>query len=369
MNKILKNFEKNSRLYENFSTKVNILLKELMDQENISYHSITGRIKEKESLSKKIEGKSKYQELEDITDIVGCRIITYFEDDVEKIVDIIGKEFEIDEDNSIDKKKIMDPDKFGYLSYHIVCSINNERGKLRENQNYKNIKFEIQIRTILQHAWAEIEHDIGYKSNVEVPRDFRRKFSRIAGMLEIVDDEFSRLKRDIHDYVKDISDKGIEDTDINADSLKIFIEKSADKKEIEEFVRKELKIKPLELTDSDKNRTINLTLKLINKFTQLKKIKELESSIKENKEIIKPFIIKWLGAQKLDGNLNNNGMLYYIIGISYLIFILVVKSRDMHLLANFLNPNLKGIDEETMKNIELAFHIYEDITKDRASEV
>ena len=83
---LIAGFEKELKQYENFSDKMDILIKELLEQENISYHSIENRVKEKNSLAKKIDGKNKYQNLSEITDIVGCRIISYFEIDVEKIV-------------------------------------------------------------------------------------------------------------------------------------------------------------------------------------------------------------------------------------------------------------------------------------------
>jgi hypothetical protein len=61
---------------------------------------------------------------------------------------------------------------------------------LVEYSTHTGVQFEVQIRSTLQHAWAEIEHDRGYKSEVEVARAVRRRFSRLAGLLELADYEF-----------------------------------------------------------------------------------------------------------------------------------------------------------------------------------
>lgn len=358
---LITEYEKGLKQYESFSDKMNILIKELLDQEKISYHSIENRVKEKNSLAKKIDGKNKYQDLSEITDIVGCRIISYFEIDVEKIVALLFKEFKIDEVNSIDKKKILDPDRFGYLSYHIICSINDERAQLREYKNYKDLKFEIQVRTILQHAWAEIEHDIGYKSNIAVPREFRRKFSRIASILEIADDEFSRLKLDIHNYVENLSKQGFENTDINAESLKLFIEQSNDLEEIEAYVIETLNLTNLSFSEQMQEANISLFLNIINTFTTYKEILEIQNSIQKNKELIKQFIVKWAHArrrllERFQENFEQKDG--FIIGYALMLEFLGTNHKQG--LSSFF-PSLSLSERE--EAVALAMAIYKDITR------
>ena len=69
-----------------------------------------------------------------------------------------------------------------------MCALPDNYGELN------NLWFEIQIKTILQHSWAEIEHDLGYKTEFEVPRNIRRSFSKAASLLETVDDIFSDIR-------------------------------------------------------------------------------------------------------------------------------------------------------------------------------
>ena len=274
---------------------------------------------------------------------------------------LLSKEFKIDEVNSIDKKKILDPDRFGYLSYHIICSINDERAQLREYKNYKDLKFEIQVRTILQHAWAEIEHDIGYKSNIAVPREFRRKFSRIASMLEIADDEFSRLKLDIHNYVENLSKQGFENTDINAESLKLFIEQSRDLEEIEVYIIETLALKNLAFSEQMQAANISLFLNIINTFTTYKEILEIQNSIQKNKELIKQFIVRW--AHERDSKLlerfreNFEQKDGFIIGYALMIEFLETNHKEG--LSAFF-PSLSAPEKE--KAVALAMKIYREIT-------
>ena len=111
----------------------------------------------------------------------------------------------IDEENSIDKGKLLDPDRFGYLSLHYVVSFLPSRLSLTEYRNFAEYKAEIQIRSILQHTWAEIEHDLGYKTKLAVPREVQRQFSRLAGLLELADDEFISIRNKLKQYEVNIA--------------------------------------------------------------------------------------------------------------------------------------------------------------------
>lgn len=199
---ILKEYTEKKYLFEKLSNRLKTLINNILEENKIIIHQLSSRVKEEKSLSDKIDIKEgKYQCLNDITDIVGIRIITYLDSDVDIIAEMIKKEFNIDEENSIDKRKL-DNDVFGYRSLHYVASFNEERRNLTDLRSIKDLKFEIQIRSILQHAWAEIEHDLGYKSTVSVPDNFIRSFNRLSALLETADIEFDRLKKDLKSYEK-----------------------------------------------------------------------------------------------------------------------------------------------------------------------
>ena len=180
-------------------------LKEFFDQAGIIIAALEHRVKTESSLSGKLQLKgSKYSDIYDITDLVGIRVITFYIDDVDKVASIVERLFEIDWENSIDKRKAHEIDSFGYLSLHYICRIPESSYSNPEHPELNKIRFEIQMRTVLQHAWANMNHDTGYKSGVEIPTIYMRNMSRLAGMLELVDDEFSRIRRELSDYRRNV---------------------------------------------------------------------------------------------------------------------------------------------------------------------
>ena len=152
--------------------------------------TMEARVKTEGSLSGKLALKgAKYATLADITDLVGARIVTFYTADVDRIASMAEKLFEIDWANSVDKRKLHQLDSFGYNSLHYICRL--------PGYDYR---FEWQMRTTLQHAWAAINHDTGYKSGIEIPREYMRRMNRLAGILEMADDEFSRIRTELTDY-------------------------------------------------------------------------------------------------------------------------------------------------------------------------
>lgn len=187
---ILDEYREALPVFERMKTEVQAKLRDALDRNGIIVTTIETRIKTEESLAGKLALKgAKYTSLSDITDILGGRIVTFYTDDVDRIAAIAEQLFDIDWDNSVDKRKLHQIDSFGYNSLHYICRL----------PGYE-YRFELQLRTTLQHAWASINHDTGYKSGVEIPREYIRRINRLAGLLEMADDEFSRIRIEINDY-------------------------------------------------------------------------------------------------------------------------------------------------------------------------
>ena len=127
LSKIIDEYDEQLSLNEEMAQSMVALISALLSNDSIVPHSVSSRVKDKNSLSRKIINKDKYSSIQDITDIVGIRIISNYSDEVDQIAKIIEDNFAIDTKNSIDKRASLDPDRFGYLSLHYVVSISQDR--------------------------------------------------------------------------------------------------------------------------------------------------------------------------------------------------------------------------------------------------
>lgn len=153
---ILEEYRENLPRFEEVAREIRAALQKTFDDAGLLLAGIESRVKTEKSLAGKLELKgSKYATLADITDIIGLRVITFYIDDVDKVASAVERLFEVDWENSVDKRKVHEIDSFGYLSLHYICS--------RPGFPYR---FEIQMRTVLQHAWANMNHDTDRKSVV-----------------------------------------------------------------------------------------------------------------------------------------------------------------------------------------------------------
>ena len=142
----------------------------------------------------------------------------------------ISNNFDIDYTNSIIKGADCAEDRFGYLSTHLIASLPEVRVNLFEFRHLAGLKMEIQIRTVLQHAWAVLDWKLRYKTENEVPKELRRKLFRISALLEAADDAFSDLQKSANSLRAEYSSEirqGKFDISINRDSLEAFLFQSA----------------------------------------------------------------------------------------------------------------------------------------------
>jgi ppGpp synthetase/RelA/SpoT-type nucleotidyltranferase len=194
----VREYEKRESIYEEFGKALEVVLKKGIEQAGIKYQSISSRPKDPTRLKRKLErAVPPYTNpLEQVTDLAGVRVICYFPKDVDRIAEVVAKSFSVDWENSVDKRKALSPDRFGYASLQYVIQLDSVRSQQVEYERFAGLKCEIQMPTILQHAWAEIEHDLEYKSEIDVPAAIRRRFASLSALLEIADREFETIRRE-----------------------------------------------------------------------------------------------------------------------------------------------------------------------------
>ena len=287
------------------SERAYAMLRQALDGQGIELNTIECRVKSEKWLVGKLGHKGdKYHSLEDVTDLVGLRVVTYYTDDVDKVAAIVKNLFSVDWDKSVDKRK-RQLDSFGYLSLHYIC-------RLREG----SWPFEIQMRTALQHVWSAVEHDIGYKGDVKLPPEYRRQFSRLAGMLELADVEFSRLRTTMADYrrhVRALVKSGrLDEVPLSTDSFKSYLE-------LRPFDRLNRRIAAVNQAELYPSSPL-IFMPILESF-KLETIEDVHNFIEENSDDACQLAISSLAMTDLD-------ILSETIGLQNLCFVHVLK-RDL----------------------------------------
>ena len=209
-------------VYESLLEAVTSIIESLLKREStVRYYLVRSRVKEYNSFEDKLARGIKdneYAEPEDMTDFAGLRVICYLRQDKEIVAGLLQDNFKVikREDKSLDKGV----DKIGYNAIHLDAMLKNDRATLPEHQRYEDLKFEIQITTILQHTFAEIGHDLLYKPNNILPFEIQCSINSTSPELESLDEKFERIMWDVDNYRKEL------DAPIDSPSLRKYMLKN-----------------------------------------------------------------------------------------------------------------------------------------------
>ena len=206
------------------------LVTTLLDEAGINYLSVTGRTKSVASFAAKADrsmaGRPLFSDpLEQITDQIGVRVITYLHSDVTAVADLMGDQLTVLDDRDMGQETAREG-RFGYASRHLLVAVGAPRGAPPAYELLRDRRAQVQVRTVLQHAWAEFEHAIRYKGTIpeeHVP-DLDRRFTLAAGLLELADREFSMIRDRLQAAVTDERPElDITDPRISAQDLAPFL--------------------------------------------------------------------------------------------------------------------------------------------------
>lgn len=165
---------------------------------------ISYRTKDLLSIIKKIKKKlrEKAYTYNDLNDKLGLRIICPFKEDMDKVDDFLRKHFEVKKTEY--KKDTLDFNKLDYISNHYDVSIKADIKDFKSVIDCKDLIFEIQVRTLNQHAWSNSAHSISYKQEADISPILKRRVYRLLSLYEIADDEFSAVNKALIEHPDNI---------------------------------------------------------------------------------------------------------------------------------------------------------------------
>jgi len=205
--KLLSSFQNKRAIYEDFLSFVQKLVISILDKDGYKYQ-VNGRIKNQNSLKEKIARKrwqgKRYDNLDEIEDLVGVRVIFYSTKEIDSFFEELKKEI------SRELQYLEVKRNSGYSARHMIIKLGNKRLKLAEYQRFRGLKCELQITSAIHHAWAEFEHDIVHKDMAGLEKRDLKKFNsvkeKIVGILENyitkASEEFEEIRKEIYWQVK-----------------------------------------------------------------------------------------------------------------------------------------------------------------------
>jgi len=221
MSELAQGFRDIKLRYEQLAINVEQALVQFLDEKKISSFDVEKRVKDEKSFLDKVLRKSYDSPFEQVEDIAGVRVICYYNEDLGLIDEIIKEQFVVLSYSS--KSQELDDDQFGYASNHYVAQLKEEWLQAPNYRGLEGLKVEIQVRTILMHAWAAISHKLLYKKNDDVPKEFKRKLNRLSALIELADEQFDDIKNMKVEYQNNVVVD--ENLSLNADSFLALMNK------------------------------------------------------------------------------------------------------------------------------------------------
>ena len=333
---MLERYDRERDAYISWARELSVVLETLLVDAGVKRpHTVAHRAKDKGSLKRKLarDVGIKYAKLEDVTDLAGVRAVTYYYDDVDRVAEIIEREFEIDKENSEDKRHPRDPRMFGYASVHYVILLDPERAAITEYRRFAGLKAEIQVRSLLQHAWAEVEHGLGYKPE-SVPEGQARGFAGLAGMFEVADKEFMRMREELREHeetVEDEMESEPERVSVDRASLTAFFKNDPIVQDLDSRIASATGgTVYIEHDYVDTTHIAQIVQQL--SWLGITDIGKLQKELNARKDQIEPFAMPWLRLR----DKGHTGFFAVGVSVIYLIYLVAAERLERERLEEFI---------------------------------
>lgn len=219
----------NIELLRNAESSFSTLIQSLLaTSPKLSGSTVTSRLKGRKEGIKKFsrkyqseleKGKKTYEIKDYITDLIGVRIICLYEKNIQEVGNILRDNLCLID--STDKSQLIEQaeNTFGYKGLHLDMKLDDTRAIMPEYSRYKDIVFEVQIRTIIQDAWSVLDHKIKYKKSI--PYGLKRRINSLAALFETADREFYSIQEETEKLEQKTKEKS-KSTDTESEVLNVF---------------------------------------------------------------------------------------------------------------------------------------------------
>jgi ppGpp synthetase/RelA/SpoT-type nucleotidyltranferase len=208
-------YDSNRDRLARFTGRVHDLIAHGLAFDELRVASVESRTKSRDSFLDKAvkltEDGFRYAEpVHQITDLCGARVVTFLRPTVDHVLGFLRREFEVlsEEARGFEEGELIP----GYRSVHLLVRLPQRRLENFEDREFSGLVAEVQVRTLLQHTWAAIQHDILYKGLAPVPAEMHRRLVSLAGMLELADAQFASISNEYDNVIERI------DAKVDADS-------------------------------------------------------------------------------------------------------------------------------------------------------
>ena len=210
------------KLYEEYATRIRNLIQDLVELEGVEFYAIEGWAEPPAELLRILSALEE-KDLSGV-DLVTIRVLLRFPEDVLRIEDVIRSEFDIDQSRSVPSSGLEDPYRFGYPAVVYILSLSQSRSGLREWAKYKDLSFRLELRTMLQEAWATIFPKVNQTVGTLSEKKLTRELVLLAALLEKADQGFLSWRNEIKDeslLIPPSSNLGIKKTE-SLEAEKLF---------------------------------------------------------------------------------------------------------------------------------------------------